>query len=430
VGFAYRPGAGDKTVIRGGAGLFYPTHSAQGVRDALSRSPYRASTRRLAPELASGFATGAPSTTVAANANAVTFSLETPQIYQYNLTLERELPGVGVAVSYIGTQKRKLLLNRNINTLPAGTVRYDPESDEDRARLPYPQLSTSVNTVQNGGSGHVDALQVSLRRRFRAGFGLEATYVRASGRSNAPDLGNSSLGVVQYDPYDLSKNDGPDPAVVKHRFVLTGTWDLPFGRDHRYLATLPRGLDLVLGGWTLSGIVYARSGYNLTPFYSEVDEDGANPANTGAPLTNNDYDEAWRPDLVGDPNGPRERDNWYNVAAFALPAPGTTGNAPVGVIEGPGAWVVNLGIYKELVSARRFRLQLRVTLDNALNHPLFDLPFVPDATEPGFLNLTDYLVGGLPADESNGTTNVLTSVGNAEGFAPGRVVRIGLRAQF
>ncbi len=58
VGFAYRLGEDSKTVIRGGTGLFYPTQAAQGIRDALSRSPFRYSVTRNNPVYTSAFSTG------------------------------------------------------------------------------------------------------------------------------------------------------------------------------------------------------------------------------------------------------------------------------------------------------------------------------------------------------------------------------------
>jgi hypothetical protein len=91
--------------------------------------------------------------------------------------------------------------------------------------------------------------------------------------------------------------------------------------------------------------------------------------------------------------------------------------------------VVNLGFYKEVVSFDSFVAQLRVTLDNAFNHPQF---YVDPAARDRFLNLSQYLVGGLPVTTSNGTTNVLGSVGvgNPDGFAVGRIVRVGLHVRF
>ena len=145
-------------------------------------------------------------------------------------------------------------------------------------------------------------------------------YTLSHTHGNAPGFDSSTLGVVQYDPYDLSKNLGPDPYIPRHRFILDATWDVPVGR-RRAVDGLPSWLDALLGGWTLSTIVQARSGVFLTPFFANNE---AARANVGTVLTNNNGAEAWRPDLVGDPSGTRDRDSFYDVGAFRLPAAAAT----------------------------------------------------------------------------------------------------------
>jgi hypothetical protein len=85
---------------------------------------------------------------------------------------------------------------------------------------------------------------------------------------------------------------------------------------------------------------------------------------------------------------------------------------------------VNFAFYKDVVAKQRFHLQLSALLDNAFNHPQFFVPY-----GDGFAQLDDSLFNGTP---ENGTTGVLgaSTIDNKEGFAPGRVFRIGLRATF
>jgi hypothetical protein len=255
------------------------------------------------------------------------------------------------------------------------------------------------------------------------GLAFDAAYTLAGSESTAPDLGNSSLGVVQYAPYDLSLDRGPDPDIVKHRLLLNSTWQIPIGRQQRFFSTLPRWADRLVGGWTVATIFQARSGQHLTPFFA-YGTSPIFPANTGKAYdTNNSFTEAWRPDVVGDPKGSRDRQNFFNLGAFKLPEPGSIGNARNGLLTGPGTWVVNLGLYRTIARAGRYAVEFRATLDNALNHPQF---FV--ANDSGFLDLTDFLINGLV---ENGTTNTLGGeVANVEGFSPGRVVRLGARVTF
>jgi hypothetical protein len=427
VGFAWR--VSKATVIRGGTGVFYPTAAAQGIRDALSRSPFRYGIRRAQPTLAEGFTTGTVSPRSFFGVNAVDLDLQSPQVLQYNVTLERELgANLGVRVSVIGSRMRDLLVNRDINTVPASTTPLDLDDPADRARLPYPNLDPFLNAVLNAGDGWFRALQIEATRRFHRGLSIEAAYTRAASESTAPDLGNSSLGVVQYNPYDLEQDRGPDPQVPKHRFIMNATWELPVGRNQTHLRELPGWAEAVLGGWTVSGIVQARSGNLLTPYFA-YGTDPIYPANTGRGLeTVPFFGESWRPDVVGPVEGDRTRTSWFNLGAFALPAPGTTGNARRGIIEGPGNWVANLGLYKTLVRVRGASVEFRATCENILNHPQFSLN-----QDSPFLNLTDALVNGVA---SNGVTNVLASsdtqsnVGSDEQFASSRIVRLGVRVKF
>ncbi len=402
-GFSYRVGADGRTVIRGGAGKYFPTSAAQGIRDALSRSPFRYATTRAAADFAHGFTTGIPSDRSLFSLNGIDLALQSPEAWQYNVTVERQLMArTAVRLSMLGSRFTKLLVNRDINTVPPSTIAFDLDNLADRARLPYPNLDPFLNVVENAGSGYYRALQVETRSRFAAGTWIGVTYTLAGSESSAPDLGNSSLGVVQYAPYDLELDRGPDPNVATHRFLLDATWSVR--------------------GWTVAAVLQARSGQHLSPFFT-YGTGPVFPANTGKAYdTNSSFDEAWRPDVVGDPRGTGDRENFFNLDAFRLPAPGTVGNAQKGLLEGPGTWVTNLGVYRALKAAGRVRTEFRVTIDNLFNTPQFLV-----TSTSGFLDLTDFLINGV---RDNGVTNVLNETGSLEGFAPARVVRIGMRMTF
>jgi hypothetical protein len=429
LGFAYRLGNDNKTVVRGGFGIFHPTGAAQGARDIMSRNPFRYNITNRRGTLQHGFTTGTQTSSLSFGNQGIQLDLQSPDIYQYNLTLERELRGdIGARVSYIGSTLRILLVHHDYNTVPAsavelGNVDEDPEA---HARLPFPLYGTFMDITENAGEGQFNALQLELQRRFRAGFALNAAYTLAGSDSNAPDSGNSTIGVVQYDPYDIEKDRGPDPNVVKHRFVLNSTWEVPIGRNRRFGADVPLWADAIVGGWTVSTIFQARSGPNLTPFFI-YGTDPVFPANTGRALDGvGQFGEAWRPDVTGNPNIGGSRDQFFDVTAFSLPAPGTLGNAKKGSVRGPGTWIVNLAFYKDIVRTSGTTVEFTALLDNAFNHPQF---FVPALGTEGFMDLTSYLLEG---DANNGTTGVLgaDTVGNAEGFSAGRVVRFGLRLRF
>jgi hypothetical protein len=426
VGLAWRLDESNKTVLRGGFGLFHPTVAVQGIRDLMATNEFRFGDTRRGGGLRNGFSGGTPFTDAADFGNqGIDPDLESPDIYQYNLTLERELGGqLGIRASYIGSTMRKLLVDRDQNTLQASTVPFDPENPADRARLPFPLYGYYMDLVTNAGSGQFHSAQFELIRRWRNGLAFNAAYTLAHSDSNAPDTGNSTIGPVQFDPYDIEKDRGPDPNVVKHRVVANGTWDIPVGHGRPHGASMPQWANALFGGWTVSSIFQARSGQNLTPFFSGFYT--TSPWNTGKPLDGlgNFFCCAWRPDQISDPNVGGTREAFFNQAAYALPAPGKLGNAKKGSLKGPGTWVVNFAFYKDVLARRDFRLQFSALLDNAFNHP----QFFP-AYGSGFVDLTSLLID---EDPNNGTTGVLGAgtIANAEGFAPGRVIRLGLRATF
>lgn len=426
VGFAWRMGADSQTVLRGGFGLFHPTVAVQGVRDLLATNEFRYVNTTRGSSLQKGYSTGSAFVDAADFGNqGIDPNIQSPDIYQYNLTLERKLPGdMGLRVSYIGSTMRKLLVDRDTNTLQASTTHFDPETD--LARLPLYPYGYYADNVRNTGSGQFHAGQIELLRRWRSGLALNIAYTLAHSDSNAPDSGNSSLGVVQFDPYDIEKDRGPDPNVVKHRVVMNGTWDIPVGHNRQHGANMPGWANALFGGWTVSTLFQARSGNNLTPFFSSFYT--TSPWNTGKPLDGlgNNFCCAWRPDQIGDPSSGGTRDAFYSQAAYGLPADGKLGNAKKGSLLGPGTWVVNFAFYKDIVSKQRFKLQLSALLDNAFNHPQF---FVTYGSDSGFAQLDSFLIDG---DANNGTAGVLgaDTINNIEGFAPGRVFRIGLRATF
>jgi hypothetical protein len=426
VGFAWRVGGRDQTVVRGGFGLFHPTVAIQGLRDLLASNMFRYGSTRTAPPLSQGFSGGTPFVDPADFGNqGIDPNVESPDVYQYHLTLEQVLPGdFGVRVSYMGSTMRKLLVDRDMNTLPASTTPFDPSNPDDYARLPFPLYGYYMDNVDNRGEGQLHAFQLELRRRWRSGLAFNAAYTYANSDGNAPDTGNSSLGPVMFDPYDIEKDRGPDPQVVDHRLVLNATWDIPVGKGRQHGANMSGWADALFGGWTVSTLVQARTGQHLTPFFSSFYT--TSPWNTGKPLDGlgSSFCCAWRPDQVHDPNTGGSRDSFYDVTAYALPPDGRLGNAKKGSLTGPGTWVVNFGIYKDIVTRGQFRLQLSALLDNAFNHPQF-FPFYGDS----FSQLDDYVIDGTV---DNGTTaNLGTgSIANVEGFSPGRVFRIGLRASF
>jgi len=425
VGFAWRVGGGQSTVIRGGFGLFHPTVAIQGLRDLMATNQFRYAQAYVGGPIAHAYSQG--TTTIPLDffgTDGVDPNITAPDIYQYNLSLERELPGdMGLRLSYIGSSMRKLVNNRDFNTIPPSTE-FWTQDDPDYSRLPFPLYGFYMDNTANRGESQLHAFQVELRRRWKGGLAVNAAYTLAHSDGTVPDTGFASLGPVMFDKDDIEKDRGPDPSVVRHRLLANATWDIPVGHGRKHAADMPGWADALFGGWTVSTIFQARSGNNLTPFFSSFYT--TSPWNTGKPLDGlgTSFCCAWRPDQLHDPNTGGTREAFYDATAYGLPAPGVLGNAKKGSLLGPGTWVVNFGLYKDIVTRGQFRLQLSAILDNAFNHPQF-YPFYGDE----FSQVDSWVIDG---ESDNGTMANLGSgaIANQEGFATGRVFRIGLRVTF
>ena len=147
-GFAYRVGSDAKTVLRGGFGIFHPTGAAQGARDIMSRNPFRYSITRNRATLQHGFTTGTVSTSQGFGNQGLDLNLESPDIYQYNLTVERELPGdVGLRVSYLGSTMRKLLVTREQTACRRARCRWATSTKTPRPTHGSPIRSTAPSST-------------------------------------------------------------------------------------------------------------------------------------------------------------------------------------------------------------------------------------------------------------------------------------------
>ena len=321
-------------------------------------------------------------------------NLQSPDIYQYNLTLERELPGqIGLRVSYIGSTMRKLLVDRDYNTLQASTVPFDPEDPADYARLPFPLYGYYMDIVSNAGSGQFHARPARAAPPLAERAGLQRRlHARALGQQRAGYRQQhhraGPVRSVRHRKGSRSRSERGEAPHRRERDRGTFRW-VTAGRTAR---TWRNGRTALFGGWTVSTIFQARSGQNLTPFFSGFYT--TSPWNTGKPLDglgNVSANARGGPDQIGDPNSGGSRDAFFNQAAYAIPAPGKLGNAKKGSLKGPGTWVVNFAIYKDVVQQGHFRLQFSALLDNAFNHPQFFPSY-----GSGFVDLTSFLIDGDP----------------------------------
>ncbi len=478
LGVAWR--IADNSVLRGGYGVFYPTSAAQGIRDALSSSPFN---QRKRKDRTFGFPGGVfvPAGTSSnrgftpfsggrirprqLDANAIPIDLQQPRIEQFNITFEHEFGwSTGVRVSYLGTRMHGLIAGFDLNAIPPSDVPFgntigdgvtlcDPTganedipcdlSDADRARRPFPDpLGAFFDTYANLGRGRSHALQIEVNRRFAAGLTFNASYTLLDQKSSGVDAGNASLGGPLYNQFQPDEDLSPDSFVSRHRFISYGSYELPYGRDRQFGKSLSRWADAAVGGWQLTWQMFAKSGTGFTPFWTCGNCDPIFPGNTGSDAIDavGDFNQTgYRPIVVGNPQNSSGLPPGFvfNGEAFTVPTLGADAlNNPSiarrNSLIGPGTWGVNLGVGKNFKFSERVVLRLGADFNNVFNHPLRS----PDNNE--FANLGDFTVRvnsvtGKPEIDTI-TRNV--DFGRAdtsftqEGIDNRRSVRIRLRLTF
>jgi hypothetical protein len=432
VGVAWR--LTEKSVLRCGYGVFYPTSAAQGIRDALESSPFNQGRRKRNtnpplsgwPGFSHGFSplTGGALDVVGAapSANAVPFNLKSPRFENYNITFEQELGlKTAVRVSYLGTRMRRVIAGIDMNMLPPSSVPFgtstgdgvtpcDPTADDcaltpaEVARRPFPELGDYLARYGNVGRGRSRALQIEANRRLASGVMFSASYTLLDQKLDALDTGNSALGGTLYNQFKPGLDFGRDAFISRHRFIAYGLWELPYGRGRHFGSAAPPWADYVVGGWQVSWNLFAKSGVGFTPFWTCDGCNVAFPGNIGSSFVNaigNFGDLSFRPNVIGNPNR-KIGDKMFDASAFAPPsvAADLFDNPQVAkrnLLTGPGAWGTNIGIQKNFRIKERVTMRVAAEFDNVFNHPLL----APDSDEfgnvDGFAHLGSFTLRVDPA---------------------------------
>lgn len=254
-------------------------------------------------------------------------------------------------------------------TDPTATNLNRPTVQQFRLLRPMPQFDgANVATSEPPrGDSYYHALQMKWEKRFSHGLSMLAHYTwskmidnSSHGSGNTSWLGGSTN--LQY-VWDLRGERSLSAHDVAHRVVVTGVWQLPFGRDRKWGSDWNRLADLLLGGWDVSGVFSRQSGMPLSVTQS------------GGAI----WDGTQRPDLVGDPrtSGPiaSRLNNYFNADAFSKPATDVRGTAPRTLnYRGPAVRIFDAVLIKNILVRRGQQLQLRIEAQNVLNHPIFGDP--------------------------------------------------------
>ncbi|MFB3826650.1 MAG: TonB-dependent receptor domain-containing protein [Bryobacteraceae bacterium] len=286
---------------------------------------------------------------------------------QWNFTIQKELPGnILWENAYIANVGHKLgSPDTNINQIPLVNGRGPAVQDQTKRR--FPQFGNVTSISPSWGNSTYHSLNVKVEKRFSHGLNMLGNYTWAKFLDDVE--ASSELGGGNGNGYQHMDARGLDKAMsgsdIRHRVAYSSLYELPVGKGRRF-SPGNAVLDHVIGGWTVGGILEARTGppYGVTENTNRL----------------NAFSESQRPNLLRDPNlpGGRTRDEmirqFFDTAAFQAPGDGVLGNAARTLGPGPGFFGVDVSIHKLFRLTESFGLTFRADVVNLPNMPAFGAP--------------------------------------------------------
>ncbi len=314
----------------------------------------------------------------------------------WNLTVQRELTSsIGLSVAYVGLKATHLQLTQNINQpfvtndiygstrpFPILSPATDAAILPSQCQAPHPNCTLgNINQVNTGGNSNYNALWATLNKHVSHGLEFAASYTY----SKSLDYNSLSTGetYVLQNAYNPRGDYGPSEFDVRHRFVLSGFYELPFKANR------------LVSGWEAGMVTQLQTGNPLNPTVS---------INPGVSLT-------VRPDITGPIQVTGDPAAWFGsktvfAAEFATPCvaavpPATLptchpGNLARNSITGPGFVNTDFSVIKNTKLMEKLNLQFRAEMFDIFNHPNFGNPaltFSPTSTTFGKITSTRFPTG-------------------------------------
>jgi hypothetical protein len=348
-GFAWRPHA--SWMVRGGYGINYASVPYLSLVQRMASQPPFAVTSTLigtaaSPLLMTGaLATPVPPTTTTNNFG-VDRNYRIGYVHIWNLDLQRNFGRtMSIGAAYIGTKGSQLDIQRAPNRGPTGL----------RIAGVQPFIWES-----SGGRSIMHSLSLRINRRLAQGLSGGATCTLSKSMDNASSIGGGAAVVAQNDQ-DLAAEWGRSSFDQRHRFSANFTWEVPLGSGRKWLNKTGL-LNGLFGGWMMNGTLSMASG---SPFTARVTGDVTDVSRGTNGTLRADYDGA--PITISNPTIAQ----WFNTAAFTIPATGTFGNSPRNLIIGPGSGSLNASLMKNVQLGGMRGLSIRIQGNNVLNQVQF-----------------------------------------------------------
>ncbi len=327
--------------------------------------------------------------------NTINRAFNSPYVQSWNLNLEQQLTDtMGLTVAYVGSKGTHLRIARNLNqmelvngTLVRPFATLSPSSPIVPAACsanPSNCPLGNITEIDSAGNSSYNGLWVTLNKHISHGLQFLASYAWSK---SIDDNSLSSQGVILQNSFDVNNNRGGSDFDVRHRFVISGFYELPFQKNR------------LISGWQLGVVTQAQTG---------------NPLNVITPVTNFTGTTglgALRPDLLGPVSATGHPTQWFSsgVGNFGFPCAITStspfkwnpttchfGDLGRNSLVGPGFLNTDFSVVKNTKLTERLNLQFRTEFFDILNHANFgnpNLTFTPVSKTFGVIRGTRFPTG-------------------------------------
>jgi hypothetical protein len=380
LGFAWDVWGNGKTAVRGGVGLYH------GLLDTLDyrfdqTAPYNTAESIKSITVSSlNFTPGVPPpSTAKVSPSNVQPNISTPAVITWSLRIEQQIaPQTSLTVGYVGWHGYHQIQSEDMNE-PVPSYTSSGQAYYPSTAYANPNLANTTSWV-SGGAGLYNALEADVRHSYANGLQLRGNYTWSKNLDDGSAWNTSVSGntpaYVEF-PLQPKLDWGLAATDVRQSASINGSYDLPFGPNHRFLSHSSAPVGFIASGWTASAILAVQTGFPFSP------QLGYNPPGNGD--SRNPIRPSWNPSFSGNLY-PRTAGEYFNPNAFIQPTVsipngsggntiyGTYGDVKRDSLTGPGLTELDFSAVKNTHITERLNLQFRAEFFNIPNRTNFLTP--------------------------------------------------------
>jgi hypothetical protein len=437
-GFAYR--LNNKTVARGGYGIFFDSSEGREIDDSADIYPYSirnnlnpgsvSTLPKFSNQLFPSYNTLGPFPQSTLSFIAVIESPNpiNPYVQSWNLSVQREIArATTLEVNYIGTHSVHLLDRRNIsqpNSIPAASLSFcqtqvggvyvnlNQAPCTVASRLPYPNFNGFYIDSDWSGYAHYNAMNIKFEHRA-GDLAVTSVFTWAKSmddKSAAAGVGATGTGYQgTMDNHNPSLDYGPSDFNVDHRFVSSFVYQLPIGRGKKVAGGVGRAANALVGGWEITGITTFQTGF---PFSVQASDLG------GSGVLDTQFQRASSTPGCAIHGSLTAQFQRLNPACFTQPLLGVYGDTTRNFLRQPGINNWDMGFGKNLFLGERVKFGIHVDTFNTFNHHQY-------AGDVGAL-----ITGGSGGNNNISNTVGASNFGQITGASSSRIIQLSGKLTF